>query len=351
MIEARFGGTTATLLLDGSVLVAGGTDSVGFLLASAELYDPGSGSWTATGSMIAARGSHTATLLPDGRVLVAGGNSDGEPYTLASAELYDPTSGSWTATASMIEARGGHTATLLPDGKVLVAGGVAAGIGEDIPPALASAELYDPVSSTWTATASMPEARSAHTATPLLDGRVLVAGGQGTAGSALLESAELYDPGSGSWSATGGMIDDRLGHTATLLPDGRVLVAGGVSLSFEIGALASAELYVPVSGTWTATASMPEARSGSATPLPSSHTATLLPDGGVLVAGGYTGGGGALASAELYDPRSGSWTTTARMIEARGGYTATLLPDGKVLVAGGGGAPGSAELYDPGSGT
>jgi len=348
MIEAR-SHYTATLLAGGKVLVTGGNSSSGDLLRSAELYDPGTGSWTVTGSMIEARGSHTATRLPDGTVLVAGG--DGSSGLLASAELYDPVSGTWTATAGMIEARFYHTATRLPDGKVLVAGGVAAGIGEEIPPALASAELYDPTTGTWTATDNMVEGRSAHTATLLPDGSVLAAGGHGTAGSALLESAELYDPGSGSWSATDGMIDGRLAHTATLLPDGTVLVAGGVSLSFEIGALASAELYDPVSGTWTATASMPEARSGSATPLPSAHTATLLLDGTVLVAGGYTGEGGALASAELYDPRSGSWTTTASMIEARGGYTATLLLDGRVLVAGESGAPGSAELYDPGSGS
>ncbi|TFG86222.1 MAG: kelch-like protein, partial [Gemmatimonadales bacterium] len=183
MIEAR-AFPTATLLPDGRVLVAGGSLGLGGL-ASAELYDPGSGSWTATGNMIEGRGFHTATLLPDGTVLVAGG------IGLSTAELYDPGSGSWTATGNMIEARAFYAATRLPDGKVLVAGGRNSGT---------SAELYDPGSGTWTVTASMIEARSGHTATLLSDVRVLVAGGEA------LGSAEVYEPGSGT---AGGIVTPR----------------------------------------------------------------------------------------------------------------------------------------------
>jgi len=194
MIEARQG-HTATLLRDGKVLVTGGRGQEG---TSAELYDPRSGAWTATGNMIQGRTDHTATLLRDGKVLVAGGLPS-EGIVLASAELYDPSSGTWTATGNMVTPRDGPTATLLPDGRVLVTGGAdnCCEGGE-----LASAELYDPSRGSWTATAGMAEARLFHTATLLLDGRVLVAG----SGPYLLASAELYDPGSGSWTATGSMV-------------------------------------------------------------------------------------------------------------------------------------------------
>jgi hypothetical protein len=330
MIEAR-SGQTATLLSDGKVLVAGGG---GTDLASAELYDPGSGTWTATGSMVEARAAYAATLLPDGKVLVAGGSSgpvgDTPPPGLVSAELYDPDTGTWTATGSMGEAHCSPTATLLGTGKVLVAGGTNCSSYDP----LASAELYDPGTATWSAAAAMVEARSGQTATLLSDGKVLVTGG-GTD----LASAELYDPGTGTWTATGAMLEGRIGHTATLLSDATVLVAGSMN---GTGASASAELYDPIAGQWTATDAMHEARIY--------HTATLLPDGKVLVAGGTNSvidGGEASASGELYDPGTGSWTATAGMIQARGSHTATLLRDGTLLVTGGSGLA-SAELYDPG---
>jgi hypothetical protein len=145
----------------------------------------------------------------------------------------------------------------------------------------------------------------------------------------------------GVWTATRSMAEAREGHTATLLPDGRVLVAGGGIIN-----AASSELYDPDTGSWSATGDMTVARGG--------HTATLLPDGKVLVVGGNDGNN-AIASAELYDPGTGTWTTTPAMIEGHGsGHTATLLPDGRVLVAGGdqgGEMPAAAELYDPASGT
>jgi hypothetical protein len=356
MITPRTG-HMALLLLDGRVLVVGGCCNAGDSLNSAELYDPGRGTWASTGSMVGRIDtSATATLLADGKVLVAGGRS---PTTgaLASAELYDPIRGNWTATGSMAAPYFSHSATRLLDGKVLVVGIL------DVDGST-SAEVYDPVSATWTATGAPPVA-SGLTATLLPDGKVLLAGNDSPPGG---PSAELYDPISGTWALTGNMITSRFGHTATLLPNGKVLVAGGkipadgrvcrsestpspVCLGDPI---ASAELYDPRSGAWSATQGMVAPRA--------SHTATLLPDGRVLLVGGEgdasTSAGFALASAELYDPASGTWSATASMAAARREHTATLLPDDRVLVASGTGdgidgsvlAP-SAELYDPGSGS
>jgi WD40 repeat protein len=230
----RIGGHTATLLASGKVLVVGGeglAQSPGgrglrrHPLASGELYDPHTGAWTVTTPMHAARSGHTATLLPSGKVLVAGGGG-------GSAEVYDPQTGRWTVTGSMHTARGGHTATLLPNGTVLVAGGSGG----------SSAEVYDPRTGRWTVTASMHEGREAHTATLLSNGEVLVAGGQGNGlPSQTLSSAELYDPRTSRWMVTTPMHDARYGHTATLLRDGTVLVAGTCCASADRDS--SVELY------------------------------------------------------------------------------------------------------------
>ena len=150
-----------------------------------------------TGSLITARSQHTATLLPNGKVLVAGG-LDSSSNSLASAELYDPASGTWMETGNLAFARSQHTATLLPNGKVLVAGGL-----DSSSNSLASAELYDPASGIWTSTGSLEFARSQHTATLLLDGNVLVAGGfVGGDFATPSSSAELYDPVIGAWTPT-----------------------------------------------------------------------------------------------------------------------------------------------------
>jgi N-acetylneuraminic acid mutarotase len=223
---------TATLLPNGKVLVAAGQSTSGDV-ASAELYDPATGTWGATGSLNDARHRHAAALLNNGKVLVVGGNGDSGP--LASAELYDPSTGIWTATGSLATARNEIRGTLLPNGKVLVSGGETFD-GSDT--YFANADLYDPVSGTWTATASLATARSLHSATLLPNGKVLVAGGSG-AGNLPLASVELYDPASGTWTPASSLPAPRTAHSATLLPNGKVLVAGGTT--DNIIAIASAE--------------------------------------------------------------------------------------------------------------
>jgi N-acetylneuraminic acid mutarotase len=305
---------------------------------------PGPGEWTVTGSMVEPRSSHTATLLQNGEVLIAGGIG---AYYLSSAELYVPALGTWSAKGSMAELRYKPTATLLPNGKVLVAGG-SNGPSYNLS-FLNSAELYDPATSAWSFTGSMTTGRSYHTATILQNGKVLVAGGSnGSVYLVSLSSAELYDPATGTWDNTGSLtvlLGRGPGHTATLLTNGKVLVAGGHNI---LGALSSAELYDPATGTWTSTGSMAVGRWY--------HTATTLTNGKVLVAGGIDNTDGITSSAELYDPATGIWENTGSMAVARREPTATLLPNGKVLVAGGwkgGGDSGylaSAELYDPATG-
>src|SRR5579863_3398385 len=255
--QGRDNGAVATLLPNGRVLFAGGYTGgyAGFALASAELYDPTTGTFSATGSMITARVNFTATVLSNGQVLVAGGNNIYQ--NLASVELYNPTTGTFSATGSMTTVRDGPTSVLLPNGQVLVAG------GENVcGPELASAELYNPTTGTFTATGSMTTGWYMPVATLLRNGEVLVQGGDAGVAcfySAASAGADLYNPTTGTFTATGSMTTARWGDTATLLPNGEVLVAGGDGGSVF---LSSAELYDPAMGTFSATGSMSTVRNG-----------------------------------------------------------------------------------------
>ncbi|WP_438039012.1 kelch repeat-containing protein [Sorangium sp. So ce128] len=326
-------GHTATVLSSGDVLIVGGYN--GAVVASADLYDRDTNSWSPAGSLTTARRYHTATRLSNGRVLIAGG-SNASNVSLASAELYDPNTNSWSSAGSLTVARSGHTATPVEDGKVLVTGGQS-----DSSTYLASTELYTPGSNSWLPAAPMTTSRSGHTATRLLDGKVLVAGGRN---AAYLTSAALYDPSNNTWSAAGWMGVARNKHTATLLPDGRVLMVGGAdSNSHE---LSSAEIYTP--GTppaWTPAASMTTPRM--------SHTATRFLSGKVLVTGGTTASSTETDSAQMYDPATNTWIAIKPMGSKRTQHTATPLGLSKVLIAGGfrhdgltTGYLASAELYD-----
>jgi Galactose oxidase, central domain len=341
---------SATLLKDGRVLVVGGNVNNPATVASAELYDHATGKFTYTGwPHVAVEGGVPvlSVLLNSGRVLVIGCDQSSSPSGICAsslADVYDPSSGTFNAVGPITGSCALCTATLLNDGRVLVARGA----GPE--PSL----LFDPATDTFDTTGSTITARVDQTTTLLSDGRVLIAGGFVAQGGLLvgLASAELYDPKTGKFSPTGSMITARGGQTATLLSDGRVLIAGGATAGISVGKiLASAELYDPKTGTFSPTGSMITARGG--------QTATLLSDGRVLIAGGsdlrlIAGGsdspgdslaGGSLASAELYDPTTGRFSPTGSMTTARVGQTATLLSDGRVLIAGG--SDSSAELYQP----
>lgn len=346
---------TATLLTNGKVLVAGGSNSAGST-SSAELYDPATGLWTPTGNMTVPRAGHTATLLPDGRVLVAGGSIGAgcSCSGLASAELYDPITGTWTLTGSMNTSRAAYQAILITSGPlsgmVLVTGGSSTCGG--CTPILDTAELYDPSTGMWTYTGNMSLARTFGPPTPteLPNGSILIVGGTTCCPYHDFNEAELYDQVNQTWTPTSNKTT-WANADGELLQDGKVLVAGGSKGTQPNSVvIADAELFDSSMGVWTATASMSTARN--------SHTLTVLPSGQVLAAGGNNGHFGEcfdVTSAELYDSSAGTWFPTGNMTAARSHFRATLLPNGQVLAVGGGDCEGnvlfSAELYTPPTGT
>jgi hypothetical protein len=347
---ARGTGHAAVGLPDGRVLVVGGWQGhrpVG----SAELWDPVTETFTPTGTLEPARNHASATLLQDGRVLVAGGFAGNYEYrsnAVARADLWDPATGSFTETGSLVVARAGHSATLLPDGRVMVTGG-------------GPTEVWDPATGEFRQLGPVV----GEPAIQLPDGRSLVVGGT---------SAKVWEQGSTNASEAGLLLEARTDHSATLLGDGWVLVVGGrahpgtgesgsiTDEGFEIVAdrespsrLASAELWDPTTGLFTPAGSLARGRVG--------HTATLLPDGRVLILGGegivdVVGNRGYRDNpgAELWDPVTRTFSAAPSLVETRADHSAILLADGRVLVVGGKGPEDggtflrSVEIYDPNGG-
>lgn len=338
----------ATLLKNGKVLIVGGQWS----RDTSQTFDPATGSWAPTGPMIQPTLYANATTLPNGKVLVIG---EGGP------QLYDPAKGAW---ASVPPAPAGThfqaTVTVMATGKVLVAGG----LGSEIA-ASAAVDIYDPATNTWQPTAPLTEIRTEHAASLLPSGKVLVVGGATEYdGPPTRKTAEVYDPVKRSWSLTGEVAAGVVGHTVTLLADGKVLLAGGQGEESRapVPGARAAQVYDEATGNWSRIDEMKSGRT--------KHTATLLPDGTVLVVGGNTAVAGRgddrpedLVGAEVYDPAAGTWAPAAPPGYVRSGHTATLLRAGpasgcaqncgKVLVVGGHGLPDrimetvmSAELYE-----
>jgi uncharacterized protein (TIGR03437 family) len=332
----RLSGHTATLLANGKVLVVGGSIPLANVspywrgTGSAELYDPATGQWSATGSLNSPRGGHFAVRLTNGRVLVVGGDN-GYGILVRGAEIYDPETGAWTTAGNLSVERAAATATLLADGRVLVAGGA----DSNWEP-VSSAELYNPATGVWSPAGSMISARYSHVATLLADNRVLVFAGYLGNG---LRSAELYDPATGSWRITSDPVAAPVYTTGTLLPNGKVLVIGGASDEDDrCSGVDNAELYDPLTEVWQPTGSLNVGRAYS--------TVTVLPNAKVLVAAGLDSACRPIDSAELYDPVIGNWSATGSLHAVRAGHTATLLANGQVLVVGGDSAGTSAELFE-----
>lgn len=327
---------TATLLPNGKVLIAGGSwcrssACNGFdPLASAELFDPATETFSATGSMSFARDGHTATLLNNGTVLITGGGdpedgSGADDYT--TAETYDPATGNFTRVGDMTQGRTQHTASLLGDGRVLIAGGSVDVNGFGLFPSK-TAEIYDPATQSFSPAGDMPKEAAFHTASVLLDGTVLVVGGEGNTCSDAPGLA-IFDPASNSFSACVSLPERRAEHTATTLNDGRVLITGGrdsCDFSDIPAAYATAVVFDPATASYSPEKFMREPRSG--------HSATLLADGRVLVVG---------SMAELFDPATGSFVITGDPNVPGGGRRATRLSDGRVLFIGSGSV---AEIYE-----
>src|SRR5882724_1872826 len=325
-LSAARPGASAALLQNGSVLITGGDAGSG-PVASADLFNSDGSVSPLAAPMNNPRSNHISATLQDGRVLEAGGTVSGGGAT-NSAEIFDPVSGTWTSIAGgMVEARSGAAAALLQDGRVLIAGGESSGV------ASATLEIFDPVAGTFSAAGVMSSPRTKLAVAVLADGRVIIIGGSN--GTAPVASTDILNPVVGSVAAGPSLATRRSGHSATTLLDGRVLVAGGNNIvtkpdgSTTTVDLASAEIFDATAGTFTTSPSaLTAARAG--------HLAFLLPhNNNVLIAGG-TSNGVSISSAELFTPWQGTFSATGSLSTARSNAAGSpMQQDGLLLVAGG----------------
>jgi len=342
MINPRFS-HTATLLPNGLVLLAGGMARNGVVEANAEIYDPVTSQFSYVGKLNAPRGwGTTAALLSNGKVLIAGGASGSWCATsciLSSTELYDPANRKFAPTGSMTSPRASASAVLLQTGEVLIVGG---DVGDS---STATAELYHPSTGTFTPTGSMHTPRGYFAAVLLKDGKVLVLGGssngQRAGGTVEEKTAEIYDPSTGRFSPAGDMSSPRNKLGAALLPDGRVLVVGGQAGGPFGARLATTEIFNPSSGSFSPGPNMNFQR------FKNRDGVVPLKNGLILLSSGAE-------QPELYDPAANSFLPTAgEKLDSFYFSTSTLLPNGQVLIAGGygrdagAGALNHAWLYLP----
>lgn len=317
----------------GGIIPASQLDTVFAFRIEAVRTTGTSGGFNPTGSMAAARQISPYVVLPSGKVFVVA------PGGSSVAELYDPSTGVFTPAGPTLFPHGEFAgATLLNDGRVLIQGG--SGAASD-------AELYDPATNRFTATGKMVSPHGfGQTATLLQDGRVLVVAGIPASGSPITandasSNAELYDPATGVFTRTGSLGTDRQRHKATLLPNGKVLISGGANGPFGTGpSTAECEIYDPATGQFSSTGKLLIARH--------QHFAVVLPNGKVFVGAGF---GDSVGTTELYDPATGVFSFAGNLLVPRASPTATVLSNGQVLIAGGffpfPRSTFTAELYNP----